>query len=73
MIPSSERPAELVRGPYVLNVGCADHTLEPESPHWLHGQLVKRFTDAVGFPFSLPYFLFAHFNMEFVFESEAEL
>jgi SAM-dependent methyltransferase len=48
MIPRAERLAELVRGPSVLDVGCTGHTLEPESPHWLHGQLVKRFPGVVG-------------------------
>jgi SAM-dependent methyltransferase len=48
MIPRAERLAEMVRGPRVLDVGCAGHTVEPESPHWLHGQLVKRFPDVVG-------------------------
>lgn len=48
MIPRAERLAELVRGPAVLDVGCAGHTVEPESPHWLHGQLLKRFPEVVG-------------------------
>jgi 2-polyprenyl-3-methyl-5-hydroxy-6-metoxy-1,4-benzoquinol methylase len=48
MIPRAVRLAEMVRGPRVLDVGCAGHTVEPESPHWLHGQLVKRFPDVVG-------------------------
>jgi 2-polyprenyl-3-methyl-5-hydroxy-6-metoxy-1,4-benzoquinol methylase len=48
VIPRAERLAELVRGPCVLDVGCAGHTLEPDSPHWLHGQLVKRFPGVMG-------------------------
>ena len=49
MIPRAVRLAELVRGPSVLDVGCAGHVFEPESPYWLHGQLVKRFPDVMGF------------------------
>lgn len=37
-----------VTGPRVLDVGCAVHEPEPGSPHWLHGELLKRFPDLVG-------------------------
>jgi SAM-dependent methyltransferase len=48
MIPRAIRLAELVKGPCVLDVGCGGHIVEPRSPHWLHGQLVKRFPEVVG-------------------------
>lgn len=48
MIPRARRLVEFVRGPRVLDVGCAGHVVEPDSPHWLHGQLLKRFPEVVG-------------------------
>lgn len=39
---------EWVTGPDVLDVGCAGHVPEPESPYWLHGVLEKRFPGVVG-------------------------
>lgn len=39
---------ELSQGPEVLDVGCAGHVPEPESPYWLHGALVRRFARVAG-------------------------
>ncbi len=38
--------ASLVVGPDVLDVGCTDHCVRPNSPYWLHGVLAKRFAVA---------------------------
>lgn len=50
----SERVARilaLVGGPDILDVGCASHRPNPDSPHWLHGHLLRAFPEAnvVGF------------------------
>jgi 2-polyprenyl-3-methyl-5-hydroxy-6-metoxy-1,4-benzoquinol methylase len=37
-----------VKGPWVLDVGCAGHVPEPHSPSWLHGVLRSRFPHVVG-------------------------
>ena len=34
---------ELVKGPEVLDVGCAGHQVRPSEPDWLHGRLRERF------------------------------
>lgn len=42
-----------VKGPAVLDVGCAGHKVEPESPYWLHGKLTKCFPDTTGIDISV--------------------
>jgi SAM-dependent methyltransferase len=37
-----------VKGPWVLDIGCAAHIPEPDSPHWLHGILLSNFPHVVG-------------------------
>jgi 2-polyprenyl-3-methyl-5-hydroxy-6-metoxy-1,4-benzoquinol methylase len=37
-----------VKGPWVLDVGCAGHVPEPYSPSWLHGVLRNSFPHVVG-------------------------
>ena len=37
-----------VKGPWVLDIGCAGHIPEPNSPHWLHGALLANFPHVVG-------------------------
>lgn len=37
-----------VKGPWVLDIGCAGHVPEPHSPSWLHGVLRNRFPRVVG-------------------------
>ena len=37
-----------VRGPRVLDVGCAAHEPEPGAPYWLHGLLRQKFPEVVG-------------------------
>jgi len=34
---------ELVKGPEVLDIGCAGHQVRPDRPDWLHGRLRQRF------------------------------
>ncbi len=34
---------DLVKGPEVLDVGCAGHRIRPSEPDWLHGRLRERF------------------------------
>lgn len=41
--PRSEFLAGLVKGPDVLDVGCAGHVVRPDSPNWLHGTLARNF------------------------------
>lgn len=41
-----------VKGPMVLDVGCTSHTVEISSPHWLPGQLRKRFPNVKGIDIS---------------------
>ncbi len=48
-----------VRGPRVLDVGCAGHTVEPDSKHWVHGRLRSHFPGVVGIDFSA-------YNVEFL-------
>jgi 2-polyprenyl-3-methyl-5-hydroxy-6-metoxy-1,4-benzoquinol methylase len=43
---------EMVRGPAVLDVGCAGHTPKPGSPYWLHGRLREEFPSVVGIDFN---------------------
>src|SRR5688572_18636012 len=37
-----------VRGPLVLDVGCADHVVRPDHPGWLHAGLASAFPDIWG-------------------------
>lgn len=37
-----------VKGPRVLDVGCAGHTIEIGSPQWLHGRLDEAYPDLHG-------------------------
>jgi SAM-dependent methyltransferase len=37
-----------VRGPAVLDVGCAAHVPEPGNPYWVHGRLRERFPGVAG-------------------------
>ncbi len=37
-----------VKGPNVLDVGCAGHAVEPGSTYWLHGRLRAAFAQVVG-------------------------
>jgi 2-polyprenyl-3-methyl-5-hydroxy-6-metoxy-1,4-benzoquinol methylase len=37
-----------VRGPNVLDVGCAAHVPEPGNPYWIHGWLREKFPDVSG-------------------------
>ncbi len=41
-----------VRGPRVLDAGCASSNVRPGSPRWLHGRLAERFDDVAGFDLS---------------------
>jgi SAM-dependent methyltransferase len=52
VIPRAVQLLNFVKGPRVLDVGCAGHVVEPESPHWLHGQLVKHFPEVMGIDLS---------------------
>jgi SAM-dependent methyltransferase len=38
-----------VRGPRVLDVGCASHNVRPGSPRWLHGRLAAAWEGLIGF------------------------
>lgn len=44
----AEQILPYVQGETVLDVGCTGHQLEPDSPHWLHGQLVGHFPSVFG-------------------------
>jgi SAM-dependent methyltransferase len=44
----AEQILRFVKGPLVLDVGCAGHVLEPDSPHWLHGAICKQFPGTYG-------------------------
>lgn len=44
----SEIILQWVKGPDVLDVGCAGHVPEPDSPYWVHGGLRDRFQTVVG-------------------------
>ena len=48
----AETILEWVRGPNVLDVGCAAHVPEPGNPYWVHGQLRERFPGVVGIDIS---------------------
>lgn len=48
MLIRSFKILQYIRGPSILDVGCTGHTLEPNSPYWLHGQLRKQFSDVTG-------------------------
>jgi len=37
-----------VKGPKVLDVGCAAHAMDFDDPNWLHGLLRQRFPETVG-------------------------
>jgi 2-polyprenyl-3-methyl-5-hydroxy-6-metoxy-1,4-benzoquinol methylase len=37
-----------VKGPRVLDVGLAGYLPDPRSPHWLHGELRRRFPGVMG-------------------------
>jgi SAM-dependent methyltransferase len=37
-----------VKGPWVLDIGCAGHVPEPDSPYWIHGILRNSFPHVVG-------------------------
>lgn len=39
---------EWVRGPSVLDVGCAAHVPEPDHPYWVHGRLRSQFPTVTG-------------------------
>ncbi|HXX93563.1 MAG TPA: class I SAM-dependent methyltransferase [Planctomycetota bacterium] len=41
-----------VRGPSVLDVGCAAHVPEPGSPYWVHGRLREKFPQVSGLDIS---------------------
>jgi 2-polyprenyl-3-methyl-5-hydroxy-6-metoxy-1,4-benzoquinol methylase len=41
-----------LKGPRVLDVGCAAHEPEPGSPYWLHGELRERYPDIMGIDLS---------------------
>jgi SAM-dependent methyltransferase len=41
-----------VRGPNVLDVGCAAHVPEPGNPYWIHGRLREKFPDMAGIDIS---------------------
>jgi len=48
MIPRAKQLISFVKGPRVLDVGCAGHILELNSEYWLHGELVRHFPEVVG-------------------------
>lgn len=48
MLSRADHILKFVKGPRVLDVGCAGHLPEPESPYWLHGRLRKTYTSIVG-------------------------
>ncbi len=50
--PRPEEILKWVNGPKVLDVGCTSHTINIESPNWLHGRLRERFPDVVGIDIS---------------------
>lgn len=39
----SDEILAMVKGPRVLDVGCAGHIIRPDRPDWLHGRLRERF------------------------------
>jgi SAM-dependent methyltransferase len=41
-----------VRGPNVLDVGCAAHVPEPGNPHWVHGRLREKYPEMAGIDIS---------------------
>ncbi len=43
-----------VKGPTVLDIGCAGHGPKPDDPHWLHGLLRNRFARVVGIDIDPP-------------------
>ncbi len=43
-----DKVLQWVKGPSVLDIGCAGHVPEPNSPYWLHGRIRKQFQDVVG-------------------------
>ena len=52
MLPKSVQLLKFVKGPRVLDVGCAGHFVEPESPHWLHEQFVRHFPEVMSIDLS---------------------
>jgi 2-polyprenyl-3-methyl-5-hydroxy-6-metoxy-1,4-benzoquinol methylase len=51
VLPKSVQLVKLAKG-RVLDVGCPGHFVEPESPHWQHGQLVRHFPEVMGIDLS---------------------
>jgi 2-polyprenyl-3-methyl-5-hydroxy-6-metoxy-1,4-benzoquinol methylase len=43
MLTRTDEILKLVRGPEVLDVGCAGHRVTPDHPQWLHGRLRAQF------------------------------
>ncbi len=44
----SEIIIKWIKGPAVLDVGCAGHVPEPGSPYWVHGRLREHFPSVIG-------------------------
>jgi len=48
LLTRSDQIPSHIRGPRVLDVGCAGHLAKQNSPYWLHGKLREKFEDVVG-------------------------
>jgi 2-polyprenyl-3-methyl-5-hydroxy-6-metoxy-1,4-benzoquinol methylase len=44
----SDEIVKVVNGPDILDIGCAGHIPKPQSPYWLHGRLLAKFSSVVG-------------------------
>jgi 2-polyprenyl-3-methyl-5-hydroxy-6-metoxy-1,4-benzoquinol methylase len=44
----ADKILEWVKGPAVLDVGCAGHLPKPNSPYWLHGKVREKFPKVLG-------------------------
>jgi len=51
-MPRADTIIGWIRGPNVLDVGCAGHVPEPGNPYWVHGRLREKFPDVAGLDLS---------------------
>ena len=48
MITRTQHILNHLKGPTILDIGCAGQALTPGSPNWLHGAIQSRFPDTYG-------------------------
>jgi len=51
-VPRADEILKWVKGPKVLDVGCTSHTVELNSPYWLHGRLRQKYASVTGIDIS---------------------